>query len=176
MDALELLLHPVRLRIVHAMSGARVRTTADLCAALPDVSRATLYRHVSLLVDGKVLEVVDERRVHGALERHYRLLQDRTRIDTDAARTMSPDDHRRGFAAAMAALLAEFEAYLARDGADPVADQVGYRQGVLWLSSEEVTELVAEWLALLRGRAGNGPAPGRRPHLLSAILFPTEEP
>ena len=26
---------------------------------------------------------------------------------------------------------------------------------------------------MLRARAGNGPEPGRRPHLLSAILFPT---
>jgi DNA-binding transcriptional ArsR family regulator len=174
MNALDLLLHPVRLRVVHAMSGSRTRTTAELCAALPDVSRATLYRHVGLLVEGEVLEVVDERRVHGALERHYRLRPNRTTIDTDAAMAMTPDDHRRGFTAAMAALLAEFEVYLQRDGADPATDQIGYRQGVLWLAPEEVTELVEEWLTLLRSRAGNGPAPGRRPHLLSAIFFPTE--
>jgi hypothetical protein len=31
MDTVELLLHPVRLRIVHAMSGGRVLTTAALC-------------------------------------------------------------------------------------------------------------------------------------------------
>jgi hypothetical protein len=39
--------------------------------------------------------------------------------------------HRRGFAAAMAALIAEFNAYLDRDGADPAADSVSYRQGTL---------------------------------------------
>ena len=31
--------HPVRLRIVHAMRG-RTLTTAQLCARLPDVSKA----------------------------------------------------------------------------------------------------------------------------------------
>jgi DNA-binding transcriptional ArsR family regulator len=175
-EPLELLLHPIRLRIVHAMSGGRTRTTSDLCAALPDVPKTTLYRHVGLLVDGKVLEVAEERRVHGAVERLYRLRGDRAVIDTEVAGSMALDDHRRGFTAAMAALLAEFDAYLGREGADPTTDQVGYRQGVLWLSPEELAETGQELLALLRPRSGNGPAPGRRPHLVSAIVFPTGEP
>ena len=34
LDPVELLLHPVRLRIVHALSGGRTVTTAELCARL----------------------------------------------------------------------------------------------------------------------------------------------
>src|SRR4051812_4660377 len=132
MDALELLLHPVRLRIVHAMSGGRLRTTADLCASLPDVSKATMYRQVALLAEGGLLEVADEQRVHGAVERRYRLHQARAMIDQDAAASMSLEEHRFGFAAAMAALVAEFNAYLDRAHADPTADLVGYRQIPLW--------------------------------------------
>jgi hypothetical protein len=37
----------------------------------------------------------------------------------------------------MAALHAEFNAYLDRDGADQTADSVGYRQGILWLTPDE---------------------------------------
>jgi len=81
MDTLELLGHPVRLRIVHAMRGGRSLTTAQLCARLPDVSKAMVYRHVDLLAAGGVLEVAEERRVRGAVERHYRLCQDRASID-----------------------------------------------------------------------------------------------
>ena len=65
MDTLELLAHPVRLRIVHAMRGGRTLTTAELGARLPDVSKAMLYRHVELLATGGVLEVAGERRVRG---------------------------------------------------------------------------------------------------------------
>lgn len=43
MDILDLLLHPVRLRIVHVMSGGCIHTTSDLCARLPDVPKITLY-------------------------------------------------------------------------------------------------------------------------------------
>ncbi|MBF6327245.1 helix-turn-helix domain-containing protein [Nocardia transvalensis] len=176
MDILDLLLHPVRLRIVYALSGGRVCTTAELCASLADVPKTTVYRHVGLLAEGGVLEIADERRVRGAVERSYRLRPNRPSIAPEAGEQMSPDEHRRGFAAAMAALLAEFDAYLDRPGADPFADAVGYRQGILWLSPEERAEMLGELSALLSAKRHNEPAPGRRPHLASWIMFPTEAP
>lgn len=175
-DALDLLLHPVRLRIVWAFGGGRSRTTADLCLRLPDVPKTTVYRHVALLVEGGLLEIADEQRVRGAVERHYRLHRDRAVIDPKAAASMSLDDHRHGFAAAMAALLAEFNAYLDGPGADPYADLIGYRQGILWLSEEELTETYEAIRAVLAARAANQPTSGRRPRLVSVIQFPTEEP
>lgn len=170
----ELLLHPVRLRIVHALAGGRELTTGELCARMPEVSKVTVYRHVALLSEAGFLEVADEHRVHGAVERRYRLRQDRPSIDAEAAAAMSLDDHRRGFAAAMVVLIAEFNAYLDREGANPAADSVSYRQGTLWLSADELTELIRELLRILHPRLNNQPAPGRAPYLLSPILFPTE--
>ena len=173
MDTLDLLLHPVRLRIVYALSGRRVRTTADLCTSLPDVPKTTVYRHVGLLAEGGVLEVADEQRVRGAVERHYRLHRDRATLDPGTGARMSREDHRHGFAAAMAALHAEFNAYLDRPGGDPYADRVGYRQGIFWLSEEEIAAMAAEVRAVFAARAGNQPAPGRSPRLISMIQFPT---
>ncbi|MFC9622828.1 helix-turn-helix domain-containing protein [Streptomyces sp. NPDC056930] len=175
MDTLELLLHPVRVRIVHAMSGGRTRTTSDLCVSLPDVPKTTLYRHVGLLADAGILEVIDEQRVHGAVERHYRLRRERATIDADAAASMSLKDHRHGFTAAMAALHAEFNAYLDRDDAEPTADSVGYTQVPLWLSQDELAELIAEVRTAIVSRRDNKPTAHRRLHLLSPILFPIEE-
>jgi DNA-binding transcriptional ArsR family regulator len=171
-DTLDLLLHPVRLRVVHAMTGGQTRTTSDLCALLPDIPKTTLYRHVGLLAEAGLLEVAGEQRVHGAVERRYRLRQTRARIDPDTAASMSLDDHRRAFAAAMATLLAEFNAYLDREHADPAADSVGYTQIPLWLSQGELAELITEVRGAIVSRAHNKPAPGRRLHLLSPILFP----
>ncbi|MGP4017827.1 helix-turn-helix domain-containing protein [Saccharopolyspora sp. 5N708] len=176
MDTLDLLLHPVRLRIVHAMSGGRTRTTSELCARLPDIPKTTLYRHVGLLAEAGVLEVAGEQRVHGAVERHYRLRRERAKIGREAAASMSPNDHRHVFAAAMSVLLAEFNAYLDRENVDPTADSVGYTQFQLWLSQDERAELIDELVAAIKSRLDNKPAPGRSPHLLSPILFPTEEP
>jgi DNA-binding transcriptional ArsR family regulator len=171
----DLLLHPVRLRIVHAMSGGRTRTTSDLCASMPDVSKATVYRHVALLVEGGLLEVAGEQRVHGAVERRYRLHRARAVIDRESAASMSLDEHRRGFAAAMAGLVAEFNAYLDREHADPTADLVGYRQIPLWLNQVEVAELISEVRSVIIPKMNNKPARDRSLYLLSPILFPIEE-
>ena len=63
--AVDLLLHPVRLRIAQTCLGDRVLTTSKPRAELPEIVPATLYRQVAAPADGGVLEVVDERRVRG---------------------------------------------------------------------------------------------------------------
>lgn len=176
MDTLDLLLHPARLRIVHAMSGGRVRTTSDLCADLPDVPKTTVYRHVGLLAEAGVLEVEGEQRVHGAVERRYRLHQARAIIDRDMAASMSLEDRRHAFAAAMATLLAEFNTYLDQEQADPTADSVGYTQVPLWLSQHELAELIDEVRSSLIARRDNEPGPDRSPYLVGPILFPLGKP
>ncbi|SHF88480.1 helix-turn-helix domain-containing protein [Streptoalloteichus hindustanus] len=175
MESLELLAHPVRLRIVHAMRGGRSLTTAELCARVPDASKAMVYRHVDLLVAGGVLEVAEERRVRGAVERRYRLRQDLAVVDAETLERLSRDDYRRGFAAALAVLVAEFDAYLAREDADPTADLVGFRQHAVWLSRDELLEMIGEMRDAIAPRLNNPATPNRRRYLLSPVLFPVEE-
>lgn len=167
---MELLAHPVRLRIVHAMSGGQDLTTAQLCARLPEVSKATVYRHVELLAGGGILEVAGEQRVRGAVERRYRLRRERAVADTGTP--VSPEEHRRIFAAAMATLLAEFNAYLDSENVDPAADLVGYRQHALWLDRAELKGLIADMRAAIVPRLRNEATAGRSQYLLSPILFP----
>jgi hypothetical protein len=134
-----------------------------------------VYRHVGLLAEAGLLEVDGEQRVHGAVERRYQLRRERAVIGQDAAASMSLEEHRRGFAAAMAGLLAEFNAYLDREHADPTGELVGYRQVPLWLTHDELAELISQVQSAIMSKAGNKPAPGRNHYLLSSILFPIEQ-
>ena len=106
------------------------------------------------------------------MERRYRLHRPRAVIDPDAAASMTLEEHRHGFAAAMAALVAEFNTYLDQAHADPTEDKVGYRQIPLWLSQDELAELISQIRRILMSKMDNQPAPGRRLHLLSPIVFP----
>ncbi len=173
-SVVELLMHPVRIRIVNALYAGRTLTTADLCARMPGTSQATVYRHVAALTEGGVLEVEGEARVRGTVERRYRLRQEQLRFDDAAAAAMSREDHRRVFTAAMAALLAEFNAYLDRGDANPRRDAVGYRQFVVWLNDAERATLVAQITAVLATLSPHEPTADRTPYLLSTILFPAE--
>ncbi|RAK31255.1 helix-turn-helix protein [Actinoplanes lutulentus] len=175
MGTLELLGHPARLRIVHALRGGRTLTTAQLCLLLPDVSKAMVYRHVEALASGGVLQVAEERRVRGAVERRYRLHEHRAGIDPDAARSLSKDDHRQAFATAMATMIAEFGAYLDRDKTDPSRDPVGYRQHAIWLNDDELKTLLEELKNVIAPRLANPATPDRTRYLLSPVLFPSED-
>ncbi|MEZ0093627.1 hypothetical protein [Streptacidiphilus sp. EB129] len=58
----------------------------------------------------------------------------------------------------------------------PVADRVGYRQHTLWLSPEELDELIGDLRAAIMPRLANRPSPERAQYLLSPIQFPLEAP
>ncbi|MEZ0107983.1 DNA-binding transcriptional ArsR family regulator [Catenulispora sp. EB89] len=175
MDPLKLLAHPVRLRVIHALRGGRVLTAGRLGERVGDVSKATLYRHLELLTEAGVLEIAEERRVRGAVERHYRLRGERAGIDGAQAAELTKDDHRVGFAAATAALQAEFAAYLERQDSDPAADLVGYRQHAVWLSREELETLISALRTAILPALENAATEQRSQYLLSPILFPIEQ-
>ncbi len=60
MASLDLLLHPVRLRILRALLDGHPSTTAELRGRLPDIAPATMYRHIAVLTAAGVLEVPEE--------------------------------------------------------------------------------------------------------------------
>jgi hypothetical protein len=76
-------------------------------------------------------------------------------ISPETFESVSLDDHRRGFAVAMAALLAEFNAYLDRDDADPAADLVGCQQRAVWLSRDELHGMISELRNAIAPRVAN---------------------
>jgi hypothetical protein len=171
----DLLLHPIRLRIVQAFLGDRALTTAGLRDELPDVPPASLYRHVGRLVAGGVLSVVAERRVRGAVERTYVLRAAAARIQPDELAKMSRQELRATFLALVAGLVGDAERYLARPHVDPVRDGAAYSLAGLWLSEEELLEFLRELYVVVQPRAANGPRPGRTRRIFATVLLPAEE-
>src|SRR5438128_1611550 len=113
MASADLLLHPVRLRIVKAFLGDRALTTSQLVA---------------------------ERRVRGAVERTYTLRLFAARIGPGEAAAMTLDEHARAFMAYIAGLLADFDRYLAAGTPDPVRDGADYRVAAMWLTDAEFAD------------------------------------
>ena len=167
----DLLLHPVRLRIMQAFLGERALTTTELSAELSDIPPASLYRQVARLVSAGVLQVVAERRVRGALERTYMLRLAAAGIGPDEVASMSAEDHRRAFMAFTAGLLADADRYLQRADFDPSRDQVGYRLAGLWLDDAEYADLLRDLARVIQPRLANPPKKGRRRRILATVLL-----
>jgi DNA-binding transcriptional ArsR family regulator len=172
--SVDLVLHPIRLRIMQAFLGGRELTTGVLAGELADVPAGSLYRHVSLLVDAGVLEVIAERRVRGAVERTYALRLGAAKIEPDELVSMSAEEHRQAFMVFVAGLLGEFDRYLGRGDIDLVRDRVSYNLSALWLDDTELTEMLAEITEVFRPRLANQAREGRTRRLIGSILIPSD--
>ncbi len=173
----DLVLHPVRLRIIQTLLGGIELTTAQIAAKLSDVATATLYRQISTLVEAGVLDVVGERRVRGAVERTYKLHVSSTEVSDHDLAKMSAAEHKQAFATFVASLLANFDAYADRGDVDMVRDRVGYRHRALWLTDEEMDEFLAQIRGLYAEKAQNEPGKGRVRRLVSNVFIPAfDEP
>jgi DNA-binding transcriptional ArsR family regulator len=175
MASADLLLHPVRLRIVKAFLGDRALTTSQLAAELEDVPPGSLYRHVARLTRAGVLSVVAERRVRGAVERTYTLRPAAAQIQPGEMRSMSREDHSRAFLAYVAGMLGDVDGYLATDPPDP-ASEAGYRAGALYLTDDEFASLLLDLSRVFQPRLANPPGNGRRRRLVFTVYVPAPEP
>jgi hypothetical protein len=171
----DLLLHPVRLRIVKAFLGERALTTSQLAEELEDVPSGSLYRHVALLVKAGVLQVVAERRVRGAVERTYMLRLFAARIGPGEARAMTAEQHGQAFMAYVAGMLADADRYLAAGQPDPARDGADYRVGALWLSDAEFAELLRDLTEVFQPRLAMPPGKGRKRRMVYTVFLPAPE-
>jgi hypothetical protein len=175
MASAELLLHPVRLRVVKAFLGDRALTTSDLAAELPDVPVGSLYRQVARLTQAGVLQVIAERRVRGAVERTYTLRSVAAQVQPAEAAAMTAAQHAQAFTAFVAGLLDDFDRYLTSGRFDPVRDDASYRVAGMWLSDAEYVEFLRDLVAVAQPRLANAPARGRRRRILYTFLLPGPE-
>ena len=175
MASADLLLHPVRLRIVKAFLGDRALTTKQLAAELPDVPAGSIYRHVARLTEAGVLQVVAERRVRATTERTYTIRLYAAQMQAGQIAAMTLDEHLNAFLAYVAGLLADFDRYIATQPEDPVKDGAGYRVGAMWLTDAELAQYLQELGAISQPRLANAPGNGRRRRMLYTILLPAPE-
>ena len=175
MASADLLLHPVRLRIVQAFLGDRALTTSQLAAELSDVPAGSIYRHVALLTKAGVLHVVAERRVRAVVERTYMLRTVAAQILPDEVAAMSPEQHLQAFIAYVAGMLSDAERYLMTGTPDPARDGASYRIGALWLTDTEFADLIRDLQTVFQPRLANAPGKGRRRRTIYTVLLPAPE-
>lgn len=168
----DLILHPVRMRLL-AHLARRHLTAHQLSDQLSDIPQTTLYYHLGLLMRAGLLRIVAEHRVRGTVEKVYTLADDQASVGPADVAHASRDDHLRYFTVFITTILGDFTRYLQQDAAsDLVADGVGFNQTPFYLSDEEFTQAAEALNHALLPFLHNQPAPHRRRHLFTTIVFP----
>ncbi|MGF9909826.1 helix-turn-helix domain-containing protein [Brevibacillus porteri] len=169
----DILLHPVRMRIVQALLEEKM-TVYQLINKLGNVPQATMYRQLSTLVDASLVKVSEERLVRGTPEKIYSVEEEHLRLSKQDIAAHSQDEHLRFFMVYNAHLLTEMQQYLlSRDVENYIED--GFRYGItpLHLSEEEKKEFFDRYRALIGEFASKKPSPDRKLIKLATTFIPT---
>lgn len=173
---LDLLLHPVRLRIVLALHG-QPRSPREMVGLLGDVSQASLYRHLNLLRDAGFVAPAGTRGTGARAEQLFVSRGPDAPSDDDEVAALAPDDVRRHFSTWVGVLAEALEARLPRGPIRPQEDGTSFFLASAWLTDAEAAALRADILARFQACDAR-PDPERRRRLLGYVALegaPTPE-
>jgi DNA-binding transcriptional ArsR family regulator len=175
MKKVDLILHPVRFRILQALAGVTL-TTQEIADRLPDVPKSSIYRHLKSLLDGEMIAVMETRLVNGIQEKSYGL-KERPYLNADDVAGLSAADHVRYFTTYVMNLQREFAEYVqaleAETGTvDLLAERVGYTEVTFYASLAEMDQLHTDLNAAFAKVIGNEGDNGRFPRKIAIITHP----
>lgn len=166
----EVLLHPVRMKIVQTLVNGRKLTVQQMSEKLPDIPQASLYRHLKKLVEADLIVIAEENQVRGTIEKVYALPDTSEEMAAEEFLSLSKEEHLSYFIKFIATVLADFESYVSQDSFDFVKDGAGYRQAMFYASDEEFQSFLMTMTQEMMKLIQNEPAPGRRKRTMSTIV------
>ncbi|MED3647571.1 transcriptional regulator [Halalkalibacterium halodurans] len=169
----DLLLHPVRMRIIQAIMSKKPMSPLELLEVLQDVPQATLYRQIKVLEDADILRVVSTHKRRGALEKVYGIDQETLHIPDDELEHTTREEHVRYYLTYQANVLQEVEAYvMSRDPNHYKEDGFGYWQTPLHLTEQEQQEFAEKLVELVQTYAQNEPRSDRNTVTMATTFVP----
>lgn len=171
----DLLLHPIRMRIVQALVNGRRRTTRQLLEEMKDIPQATMYRQLNKLVASGVILAEEGNKARGTIEKIYFLSpggEDATPLDTTE---QAAGEHMALFQSFLSSLAGDFGAYLRQKSYDLKRDGFSMRQVQLFLTDEEYMDLLTEMRGVMSRYEGNPAGGTRRRRMISTIVIPGAE-
>jgi DNA-binding transcriptional ArsR family regulator len=167
----ELVIHPIRLRIIETLHGERL-TPQQIGAEMPEVPPATLYRHIRALLQAGILQVVEERPVHGALEKVYALHEEAAYLSAEELSQITQAECQRYFAVFTASLTNHMARYLQQETINLYTEGVSFFENQLYMSDVEAVEYRRDLKSLLEKYGRNEPSPERRRRIVAFVNIP----
>lgn len=162
---LDACMNPIRQRIVQFLLRNNQATTAEIGEALSDVPRASLYRHIKVLLDANVISVISEEVKRGAVEKTYAAMP--AMMGEQANQDMNDMAQK-----ILMALSGDFHNYFSSPDADPVKDMLTMSQTVVYLSDEEMTDMLQKIGAILNDAMKNEVSGDRKMRKITFLATP----
>ena len=165
MNIAEVVMNPVRQRIIQFLMIHEKGTVKEIKSGLNDVPTPSLYRHVKILAENAIIVVAEENRVRGTVESVYQLNPKGIAVE---------DDDGLAVQASLMSICTSFAKYFASGNADPKKDMFLLTSGTLMLTDDEFKTLLTEINELAMKYISKSPTPGCRSRQVTLISSPTD--
>lgn len=142
-DINEILLNPVRMRIIQELTIKQSITATELCEKISDIPRTTLYRHIKILVDSGILSIISEKKVRGSLERTLALNV------VEIAKNNTIENASQNAFGFLMNRYARFHNYFSGENPNPGKDKLFLNNTVLMMDDLEFDQFLSELRELL---------------------------
>ncbi|MBE2222897.1 MAG: helix-turn-helix domain-containing protein [Anaerolineae bacterium] len=178
MKKVELILHPVRFRIMQTIDG-NILTTQEIADQMSDIPKSSIYRQLKILLDGGMISVAETRLVNGIQEKTYQMAQ-KPYLNAGDVANLSAEEHIHYFTIYVMNVLREFADYMQRSetetgSIDMLADRVGYTEVAVYATRAELDVVQAELNAAIMKLVRNEPGNGRSRHKFAIITHPVKD-
>ena len=146
-------------------------TPRQVARELSDVPLATIYRHVNTLHQAGLIEVVQEKRIHGTLERQFAIVESANYLRSEE---MTADDILGLVAALTGVVQSQFQRYVQRAVLPPKDSEIGFVTKLTYFTDEEY----ARYRALIKEvimRSGRPSAPEYHRRFIAFFTAPVFE-
>ncbi|MGP4072668.1 helix-turn-helix domain-containing protein [Piscibacillus sp. B03] len=158
----DLLLHPIRMRVIQSLHSHQQLTPKQLLEILDDIPQATLYRQLKTLLDAELIYVVDSKQIRGAKEKVYAVREENMKIPDQEIKNLTPNELTKHFMAYQSNLLKEFERYVYKNEPQNYKnDGLGFSQATLHLTDDELQQFGLELQRVIEKYDQNTPSDSR---------------
>jgi DNA-binding transcriptional ArsR family regulator len=150
--------HPVRALMMMTIDDRHL-TPRQIAALLEGVPLGTIYRHLNILLEAGLVEVVGERRVKGTVERTFTVVASEVYLSPTDREKLTADDIMGYVSTLTGTVRAAFDRYTRKATMPPKEGDVAFLAQTLYLTPEEYAEFRQQMLSLL-GKVGRQAGPG----------------
>ena len=165
---MEACMNSTRQRIIQVIMIKKEATSAEIGEELQDIPRASLYRHIKVLLDAKIITVVKEEFKRGSVEKTYAIAPQMPYDNTN-------EEYNSLIQSALMGLQGDFYRYFNGDNPDPQRDLLTVGSASLMMSDEEMMEFIKAYGNLLQKYMSNKPAQGRKVRKVTLVISPKEQ-
>ena len=143
-DIIEIILNPIRVRIIQEAAANQNITANELCDKIKDIPRTTLYRHINILLNSNILSIVSEKKVRGSLERTLCLNTE------EMLKINSMELASQNALSFLMYKFANFQNYFNSENPDPAKDKIFLSNSILMLDDQEFEQFLSELWELIK--------------------------